>query len=139
LAGKRLHFPYIAAAGLWTTPSDLARVAIEIMRAYVGDSGGFISARMAREMLTPQVDVVDGQLADLADAVGFGFDLANEEGRLRIFMTGGTWGSTCVLWAFPETGEGAVVMTNSARGSLLRFELLVSLSVEYGWIAEDRS
>jgi CubicO group peptidase (beta-lactamase class C family) len=135
-AGKRLLSPFTAAGGMWTTPSDLARVAIEIMRAYAGDSGRFISPQMAQEMLTPQVEVTAGPLAAIADSVGLGFDLADEGGRLRMSMTGGTWGSTCVLWAFPETGDGAVVMTNSARGTMLNFELLLGLSVEYGWLTE---
>ena len=136
-AGTRLHSPHTAAGGMWTTPSDLARVAIEIMRAYSGDSGRFISPHMAQEMLTPQVEITEGPLAAIADAVGLGFDLADEEGQLRMSMTGGTWGSTCVLWAFPETGDGAVVMTNSARGTLLNFEVLLALSVEYDWIAGE--
>jgi len=139
LPGKRLIAPFTAAGGMWTTPSDLARVAIEIMRAYGGDSDRFISPPMAREMLTPQIEVSEGPLAAIADAVGLGLDLADEEGRLRMSMTGGTWGSTCLLWAFPETGDGAVVMTNSARGTMLNFEVLLSLSVEYGWIADDAS
>ena len=139
LPGKRLIAPFTAAGGMWTTPSDLARIAIEIMRAYGGDSGRFISPQMARQMLTPQVEVVDGPLAAIADAVGLGFDLADEDGRLRMSMTGGTWGSTCVLWAFPEAGDGAVVMTNSARGTMLNFEVLLGLSTEYGWLAEQGS
>jgi CubicO group peptidase (beta-lactamase class C family) len=136
LTGKRLHFPFAAAGGMWTTPTDLARVAIDIMCAYSGDAGRFVSPQMAQQMLAPQVEITEGQLATLADAVGLGLDLRDDDGRLRIFMTGGTWGSTCLLWAFPETGEGVVVMTNAARGSLLTFELLLGVSVEYGWIAE---
>ena len=103
------------------------------MRAYSRASGSLLSPEMAREMLAPQIEIREGTLAVLADSSGLGFDLADDEGRSRIFMTGGTWGSTCVVWAFPETGEGAVVMTNSARGSLIRFEVLASLGVEYGW------
>jgi CubicO group peptidase (beta-lactamase class C family) len=138
-AGKRLLSPFTAAGGMWTTPSDLARVAIEIMRAYVGDSGRFVSPQMVQEMLTPQVEVADGPLSAIADAVGLGLDLADEGGRLRMSMTGGTWGSTCLLWAFPQTGDGAVVMTNSARGTMLNFEVLLGLSVEYGWLAGQGS
>jgi len=47
--------------------------------------------------------------------------------------SGGTWGSTAVLPAYPETGQGVVIMTNSATGSLLRFEILLAMSEEYGW------
>ncbi len=48
--------------------------------------------------------------------------------------TGGTWGSTCLLWVHPETGQGAVIMTNSAGGEgAIRFEILLSIAAEYGW------
>lgn len=126
--GKRHHYPF---GGLWTTPSDLARFAIEIMLAYKGQSEEVISQQMAREMLRPQIDTPD---QSLADAEGLGFHLAGEERSLRIFHTGGTWGSTCVLWVYPETGQGAVVMTNSSSNQgIIRFEILYSIAAEYGW------
>jgi hypothetical protein len=43
----------MAPAGLWTTPSDLARYAIEVQRALAGKSKAVISTAMAREMLKP--------------------------------------------------------------------------------------
>jgi hypothetical protein len=86
---------------------------------------------MAVEMLTPQVEVYG---SFLADAYGLGFDLADEGEPFRFVHTGGTWGSTCILWMHPETGQGAVIMTNSASGDgAIRFEILLSIAAAYGW------
>ena len=130
---KWLHFPFMEAAGMWTTPSDMANFVTEILRAYAGKSDQFVSPEMVLQTLTPQIEIQEGSLTVISDVCGLGFDLAYDGGQLRISMTGGTWGSTCVVWAFPETGKGAVVMTNSARGTLLLLEVLASLGVEYGW------
>jgi len=125
--GERLHFPI---GTLWITPSDLAGFAIEIMEAYSGRSEELLSQESATEMLTAQIEVKD---YPLANAYGFGFDLQTRGEELIAFHTGGTWGSTCILWLIPDTGQGAVVMTNSASGSLARFEILYSISETYGW------
>jgi CubicO group peptidase (beta-lactamase class C family) len=50
-----------------------------------------------------------------------------------ILHTGATWGSTSLVWAHPETGQGVVIMTNSATGSMIRFEILLGIALEYGW------
>jgi CubicO group peptidase (beta-lactamase class C family) len=129
--GDRLHFPLLAAGGLWTTPSDLARFAIEIMLAYRGQSDRLLSQEMAIEMLTPQIDTPDDFLSDFC---GLGFHLADEGQGLLLQHTGATWGSTGVLWVYPERGQGAVVMTNSASSNgVIRFEILLSIAAEYGW------
>jgi CubicO group peptidase (beta-lactamase class C family) len=129
--GKRHHYPLLAAGGLWTTPSDLARFAIEIMRARDGESNLLLSQEIGEEMLTPQIEVDD---SSLIDAYGLGFDLAEDGREFRFMHTGGTWGSTCLLWVHPETGQGAVIMTNSASGEgAIRLEILLSLAMEYGW------
>jgi CubicO group peptidase (beta-lactamase class C family) len=46
-------YPEMAPAGLWTTPSDLARYAMEVQKAVAGKAGAVLSAAMAREMLKP--------------------------------------------------------------------------------------
>jgi len=46
-------YPEMAPAGLWTTPSDLARAAIAVQKAQAGRSHRLLSQKMAREMLTP--------------------------------------------------------------------------------------
>lgn len=124
---ERLHFPF---GSLWISPSDLARFAIEIMLAYNGRSQELIRPEMAEEMLSAQIEIGGNPLAD---AYGFGFDLKTNGEHLLAFHTGGTWGSTAIVMIYPETGQGAVVMTNSASGSSLRFEILFSIAAEYDW------
>jgi CubicO group peptidase (beta-lactamase class C family) len=137
LEGERRHFPLLAAGGLWTTPSDLSRFAIEIMLAYNGQSDTVISQEIAIKMLTPQINTPD---EPLSDSFGLGFNLAGEGQELVIHHTGGTWGSTSLLWVYPETGQGVVIMTNSAAGhGLIRFEILFSIAEEYGWPMETFS
>jgi CubicO group peptidase (beta-lactamase class C family) len=52
--GRWHIYPEMAAAGLWTTPSDLAKVAIEVSLAEGGTSSRVLSQAMTRQMLTPQ-------------------------------------------------------------------------------------
>src|SRR6185295_15081344 len=99
-------YPEMAAAGLWTTPSDLARYALGVKLALDGKSK-VISAKTARAMLTP----VTGQQ-------GLGPQLGGSPAR-RFFSHGGAnEGYRCMLVAY-EDGEGAVVMTNSDAGDAL--------------------
>lgn len=57
----------MAAAGLWTTPTDLSKFAIEIALSKQGKSNRVLSEKMTREMLTP---VLGG--------AGLGFFMENE-------------------------------------------------------------
>lgn len=129
--GKRHHYPMVAAGGLWTTPLDLARFAIEILRARAGESDLVLSQEMAGGMLSAQIEVHD---SPLFDSYGLGFDLSGEGQEFRFMHSGGTWGSTAILWLHPEAGQGAVIMTNSASGQgAIRFEILAGIAAEYGW------
>jgi CubicO group peptidase (beta-lactamase class C family) len=52
--GYRLG-PELAVAGLWTTPSDLARFILALQEAYAGGRRGLLTPEMARQMLTVQI------------------------------------------------------------------------------------
>jgi CubicO group peptidase (beta-lactamase class C family) len=52
--GKWHIYPEMAAAGLWTNPSDLARFAIGVQDALSDKSRKTVSQKMARQMLTEQ-------------------------------------------------------------------------------------
>ena len=76
--GRWHIYPEMAAAGLWTTPTDLARFAIEVQQAYAGKSSKVISPAMAHQMLT---EVKDGDgLGVFLQGTGHGL-MFNHGGR----------------------------------------------------------
>ncbi len=122
IAGNWHVYPEMAAAGLWTTPSDLARFAIEIQQAFAGKSKKILSPEMTRQMLTKQTG-----------SWGLGVTLAGEGASARFSHGGSNEGYRCSLIAYNETGQGAVVMTNSDNGDGLITEIMRSIAAEYGW------
>ncbi|MFC1879675.1 serine hydrolase domain-containing protein, partial [Chloroflexota bacterium] len=52
--GKWHIYPEQATASLWSTPTDLARLMVEMLKSHKGESGLVLSAAMTRQMLTPQ-------------------------------------------------------------------------------------
>jgi CubicO group peptidase (beta-lactamase class C family) len=80
-------YPEMAAAGLWTTATDLARYVIAIQAAAAGRPGGMLSPEMARAMQTP---VIRGY--------GFGLQVRGEGQTLRFSTAGWAMGSTAILW-----------------------------------------
>ncbi len=121
IKGNFHTYPEMAAAGLWTTPTDLARFAIEIQKSKAGKSR-LLSKRMVDEMLTRQ-----------SGDYGLGVGLAGE-GRGHQFSHGGSnEGFRCIMVAYSETGKGVVVMTNSDNGGQLMSEIVRAVAHEYGW------
>ena len=120
-------YPEQAAAGLWTTPTDLARFAIEVQLSLLGKSNRVLSETTVREMVTP---VGVGPFA-------VGFQMA-KEGEGWYFMHGGSnWGFQCDLIAHRLKGYGAVIMTNSDGGGALIGRLRRLIQQEYKWDALD--
>lgn len=116
-------YPELAAAGLWTTPSDLARFMLNVSGSYRGDTG-ILQQATVRNMLRK----IPG-----AGGLGFGVDGSGE--ALRFRHSGGNAGFTCYAVCFAETGRGVVVMTNSANGTRLIRELIRAVAREYHWPA----
>jgi len=120
-------YPEQAPAGLWTTPTDLAKLAIELQKALRGDSK-LLSRAAAQEMVTP---VGTGTYA-----VGFAIERRNEG---WYFGHGGSnWGFQCNLLAHRLKGYGFVVMTNSDSGGRLNAELETRIAAAYGWDSLDK-
>ncbi|GAB3696722.1 hypothetical protein GCM10027592_20190 [Spirosoma flavus] len=114
-------YPELAAAGLWTTPSDLARFMLNVSNSYQADKG-ILKQETARQMLTK----IPG-----AGGLGFGVDGSGE--TLRFRHSGGNAGFSCYAVAFAQTGRGVVVMTNSDNGTPLIHELVRAIAREYTW------
>jgi CubicO group peptidase (beta-lactamase class C family) len=117
-------YPEMAAAGLWTTPSDLARVVVAVQRARAGEADALLPASLVGELLSPQAPNVPMGLGLLVDG----------DGATRRFRHGGDdQGFVAALVGYAELGIGAVVMTNSDQGQLAFEPLLAALARAYGW------
>lgn len=121
--GKYHIYPELGAgAGLWTTPSDLARFAIEIQKSFLGESNKVLSGKMVQEMLTRRIG-----------PSGLGLMVKGEGESLLFFHSGGNVGYRTFLCAYAETGKGAAIMTNSDVGMMLYQEILRAIARVYGW------
>ncbi len=120
IAGGPHIYPEMAPDGLWTTPSDLARYAIEVQKSLTGKANHVLSQPMTREMLKP------GQ-----NNWGLGPEI--EPGGF-FWHTGGNEGFRCELIA-SENGEGVVIMTNGDQGGDLMAEISRTLAHDHGWSA----
>jgi CubicO group peptidase (beta-lactamase class C family) len=123
LPGRYHTYPEMAAAGLWTTPTDLAKFLLEVRRALEGRST-VLSQAMAREMTTAQ-----------KPGYGLGLSLSGAGAATNFGHGGSNEGFKCQMVAFVEAGRGAVVMTNGDQGGLLAGEILRAVAREYGWPA----
>lgn len=123
LKGNWNTYPEMTAAGLWTTPSDLARFTIEIQNSKMGKSNKVLSEKVTNEMLTPQVG-----------GRGLGFVLLGKGGSARFVHGGTNDGYISAVDAYIGTGQGAVVMTNSDTSRQLLLEIMRSIAKEYGWL-----
>src|SRR5262249_27060054 len=134
--GKWHVYPEMAAGGLWTTPTDLAELAIEIALSKRGQSNRVLSEAMAREMLKvqmPRVEEISLGDEQHRDRMGLGFFLGHAA-RSDLFGHIGTdQGFQAMLLMFADAGQGAAIMCNSDYGILLGDFVLDQIAKERGW------
>lgn len=122
IPGRWHVYPEMAAAGLWTTPTDLLKWAMEIAAAREGRSERVLSKPTATAMLTPQ-----------KGTSGLGPSLGGRGNGFYFSHGGSNAGFRAQLIYFPETGQGAAVMANAEGGDRLAREILLAISAAYGW------
>jgi CubicO group peptidase (beta-lactamase class C family) len=119
--GFFLH-PELAAAGMWSTSTDLARFGLALGASLQGDSGGLLRETTMRE-------AVRRQMGDW----GLGFALGGGAGDSATFgHDGSTAGFTARLVMFADGRRGLAVMTNGESEALIN-EIQRSVAAAYGW------
>jgi CubicO group peptidase (beta-lactamase class C family) len=121
IPGGSYTYPELAAAGLWTTPSDLARWIIEVQRSLSGKANHILTVESLHTMLPPD-----------KDGYALGIDIRTTDGKRSFSHDGGNVGYRASYIGF-EDGDGAVIMTDSDSGDTLITEILRAISHEYGW------
>jgi CubicO group peptidase (beta-lactamase class C family) len=107
--GRWHVYPEMAAAGLWTTPTDLARFAIEIQKTLGGRGSGVVSQATARQYVTEQ-----------KNGYGLGVGVRGTGATLRFSHGGRDEGFDAFLAAGAESGDGVVIMMNANDNSPLQ-------------------
>ena len=122
VGGYRAMPEYGAGGGLWSTPSDLARVACSILRAWAGGDGEPITTASARSMLRERLG-----------SFGLGVWLRGEAEELAFCHGGDNTGVHAFLIVVPKLGRGAAIMTNGHQGTLVISEILRAIADAYEW------
>jgi CubicO group peptidase (beta-lactamase class C family) len=120
--GKWHLYPEMAAAGLWTNPTELARLALDVQAADGGEPGHVLSPEMTQAQLTPGLG-----------GYGLGFAVRGEGPSARFSHGGSNYGFKAQFMAFRERGRGVFVMTNGDRGSALAQEIILAVAREFEW------
>lgn len=124
ISGNYHLYPEQAAAGFWTTASDLAKILIEVQLSFKGE-GKILGPQTTREMLTPQSGT------EFSGGLGLG---VKEMGDVTYFNHGGhNAGYHTMMVGFAGSGQGAIVMTNGENGEFLHRELIGSIAKAYNW------
>jgi len=117
-------YPEMAAAGLWTTPTELAQWALAIAAARAGTDTTLLPPALVAQMLTAQ-----------KGSTGIGPVVADAGRGFRFGHSGANAGFRSNLIYFPEAGVGLVIMTNSDRGGAVAQEVQNAVAAEFGWPA----
>lgn len=120
--GYRIY-PEKAAAGLWTTSSDLSEFMIALGKSYRGEKGGILKQSSAKKMMER-----------VPNAGGIGIGIDGEGDAFRFRHSGGNAGFSCYAVSFAREGRGVVVMTNSDNGFPLNHEIVRAISKTYNWL-----
>jgi CubicO group peptidase (beta-lactamase class C family) len=120
--GKWHTYPEQAAAGLWTTPEDLAKFAIELQKIAAGRSDSVMSPALAQDMLRRQVDNSGLGVGIVGEGAATGFAHGGANEGFRAFWVG-----------YRHHASGVVVMTNSDSGAAVANDLVRAVAREYNF------
>lgn len=112
--GMPYVYPQQAAAGLYSTPTDLAKFFIDIQKSYLG-KGKILSQATTKQMLTPQQNVSDGSYKEQIGIGPFLIQRTDNQDPNGVYFefTGVNAGFLAYGIASITNGNGVVIMLNS--------------------------
>lgn len=128
--GRWHIYPEMAAAGLWTTASDLARFTIGIQRALAGNSNSVISQAMTRQMLLNQYPMISKD-------DGLGVFVFGSGKTLQFSHGGRNAGFDGFMFAYANVGRGVVILMNANDNKGTINDVVQAIAKKYAWEGFD--
>ena len=128
IKGKFHVYPTQAAAGLWTTPTDLSKYMIDIQLSLKGKSNKVLNKHFSELHINRFLKNAD---------VTFGSFKQERNGEAYFFHDAANDGFRGLYFGSIEGGNGVVVLVNSDNGAII-FELLNSVANVYNWKGWDK-
>ncbi len=131
--GKRLKnnyniYPESAAAGLWTTPTDLAKLIIDIQVSLKNEAGKILSKESSNELIKPTLENSNSAL---------GVFIEKENGTLYLQHSGSNKGFRGKFYFSADHGNGIVIMVNGTNTKIIE-EIIRSVAMVYNWAGHER-
>lgn len=123
LKNKYQHYPESAAAGLWTTPTDLSKLMIDLMLALKGETGKLLRTATVEAMFVPPVEGENNAL---------GLFLRSKGDQVYFEHGGSNEGFKANFVGNASTGQGAVVMINAEQYDLIP-EVVNAVASVFDW------
>lgn len=120
-------YPEKAAAGLWSTPTDLAKFVLHIQLALKTETTLLLNPNLLQEMVVRQLP------SGKAVEPGLGFFIEHEGENLVFQHEGQDEGFIASLYGFATRDQGFVIMMNNDSGWALMGEITNSIADTYKW------
>jgi CubicO group peptidase (beta-lactamase class C family) len=130
LRGDAPTHPELAAAGLWSTASDLLRFGNALQRAWAGEEGAILPRELARDALTA---------VGPGDDFGLGFQLFADGGVAAFGHGGSNQGFRALIWFARDRQDGFVLLTNGDGGDSLIAPAQRTILERRGWLAKKEA
>lgn len=121
-------YPQQAAAGLWSTPADLARFVIDVQQTSAGRSTVVLDRPTMQNMITP-VGV---------GPYSVGFMIAQKGQGWYFEHYGSNGGFQAYVIGHIAKGYGVAIMTNGSAGSVMIPEIVERVARAYDWDLLDK-